>query len=141
MRIPAIIRHDDAPQRYSRAAVALHWLTAIFIVGGATLGLSMVDLPLSRQKFQWYAWHKWIGITIFLLTCARLAWRLRRPAPPQLERMPVWQRQAASGTHAARELVRKLQRRNAMGNVVSRRYAGRGTARKMFETLSPRSSR
>jgi cytochrome b561 len=101
MRIPAIIRRDHAPQRYSPAAVALHWLTALFIVGGATLGLSMVDLPLSRQKFQWYAWHKWIGITIFLLTCARLAWRLRRPAPAQLQSMPVWQRQAAWGTHAA----------------------------------------
>ena len=60
-----------AAQRYGTTAILLHWLTAVLIVCGFTLGLSMVDLPISRQKLQWYAWHKWIGITVFLLTCAR----------------------------------------------------------------------
>jgi cytochrome b561 len=87
-------------ERYGKTAVALHWLTALLVVCGFTLGLSMVDLPISRQKLQWYAWHKWIGITIFLLTCARLAWRLRHPAPTP-PAMPPWQVRAASITQGA----------------------------------------
>ena len=96
-----MIRNDDSNQRYGPTAVALHWLTALLLVAGATLGLSMVELPLSRQKLQWYAWHKWIGITIFLLTCARLAWRMGHPAPGQPESIPGWQRNAAWIGHAA----------------------------------------
>jgi cytochrome b561 len=73
----------------------LHWLIAALIVAGFTLGLSMVGLPLSRQKLQWYAWHKWIGITVFLLSCVRLAWRWWHPAPPAPTAMPLWQARAA----------------------------------------------
>ena len=85
-------------QRYSATAIALHWLTALLIVTQFTLGLSMVDLPISRQKLQWYAWHKWIGITVFLLTCARLAWRVSHnpPLPPP---MPRWQLRVARISH------------------------------------------
>jgi len=76
----------------------LHWLIAALIVAGFTLGLSMVGLPLSRQKLQWYAWHKWIGITVFLLSCVRLAWRLWHPPPP-LPPMPRWQARGARLVH------------------------------------------
>lgn len=89
---------SDTTERYGKTAIALHWLTAALIVCGFTLGLSMVDLPLSRQKLQWYAWHKWIGITVFLLTCARLAWRLFHPAPPPPP-MPAWQHRASMVSH------------------------------------------
>ena len=91
---------SDADARYDAAAIALHWLIALLIVCGFTLGLSMVPLPISRQKLQWYAWHKWIGVTVFLLTCARLAWRWRHPAPP-LPPMPAWQTRASHVSHFA----------------------------------------
>ena len=71
---------------------------AAIVVAGFTLGVSMVDLPLSPRKLQWYAWHKWIGITVFLLTSARLLWRQVRPPPPQVA-MPEWQRRAALAAH------------------------------------------
>jgi len=89
---------DHANTHYGGMAMALHWLTALLIVAGFTLGLSMVGLPFSRQKLQWYAWHKWIGITVWLMTCARLAWRWTHLAPP-MEPMPQWQRRAAVVTH------------------------------------------
>ncbi len=85
---------DATGGRYSGAAIALHWLTAVLIVANVALGLSMVPLPIIPQKLQWYAWHKWIGITVFLLTCARLGWRRVFPAPPPVA-MPDWQRRAA----------------------------------------------
>ena len=86
------------PPRYTATAVVLHWLVAVLIVCGFTLGLSMVPLPLSRQKLEWYLWHKSIGITVFLLTCLRLAWR-RRHAPPPLPPMSEWQRKTTAITH------------------------------------------
>jgi cytochrome b561 len=85
--------------RYGVAAIALHWITALLIVSGFTLGLSMVGLPFGRLKLQWYAWHKWIGITIWLLTCARLVWRWTHAAPP-MPLMPMWQKRAAAASHA-----------------------------------------
>jgi cytochrome b561 len=94
-----VAKQNSETTRYSAAAIVLHWLTALLVVAGFTLGLSMVGLPLSRQKLQWYAWHKWIGITIWLLTWVRLAWRCGHPAPP-MELMPAWQQRAAVVTHA-----------------------------------------
>lgn len=86
-------------ERYNGAAIALHWLTAALIVVNLALGLSMVPLPISPRKLQWYLWHKSIGTTIFLLTCARLAWRWYRPAPPPVAMVP-WQRRSAAAAHA-----------------------------------------
>ena len=86
--------------RYTTTTIALHWLIAALIVGGFTLGVSMVGLPLSRQKLQWYAWHKWIGITVFLLSCGRLAWRWGHPPPATpAPAMPRWQVRAARWAH------------------------------------------
>ena len=79
--------------------MTLHWLTAALVVANLALGVSMVPLPLSPRKLQWYMWHKWIGITVFLVTAARLAWRGRRRPPPLLP-MPDWQRRAATVSHA-----------------------------------------
>ncbi|HEY3180223.1 MAG TPA: cytochrome b [Casimicrobiaceae bacterium] len=90
---------EDVNERYSGAAIALHWLTAVLIVANLLLGLSMVPLPISPRKLQWYVVHKWIGITAFLVTCARLAWRWHHPAPAPVA-MPDWQRRSAATVHA-----------------------------------------
>ena len=84
--------------RYRGVAIALHWLTVALVLANLTLGVSMVPLPLSPRKLQWYMWHKWIGITVFILTCARLAWRLNHRPPPHAP-MPDWQRRAADWSH------------------------------------------
>src|SRR5215470_4027773 len=89
---------NEADRRYSGAAIALHWLTAVLIVANLLLGLSMVPLPITPRKLYLYAYHKWIGITVFLLTCLRLAWRATHPAPPAVA-MPEWQRQSALASH------------------------------------------
>jgi cytochrome b561 len=90
---------DTAPS-YTRTAVALHWLAALLIVCNLMLGVSMVELPLSPLKLRAFGWHKWIGITVFLVASARLAWRYANPPPPPVA-MPEWQRRAAAATHAA----------------------------------------
>jgi cytochrome b561 len=89
---------DLAGAKYSTAAIALHWLTALLIVANLLLGLSMVPLPITPRKLYSYQWHKWIGITVFLLTCARLAWRVVHSPPPPVA-MAEWQRRAAAVSH------------------------------------------
>ena len=83
---------------YTRTAIALHWLTVALIATGFTLGKWMVDLPIAPQTLRVYAYHKWIGITVFLVTIARLAWRYTHPAPLPAG-LPAWQRRAAAASH------------------------------------------
>src|SRR5262245_15554097 len=85
---------------YTRTAIALHWLTVAMIATGFTLGKWMVGLPLAPQTLRVYAYHKWIGITVFLLTIARLGWRFAHPAPPPAG-LPAWQQRAAIASHVS----------------------------------------
>jgi cytochrome b561 len=85
---------------YTRTAIALHWLTVALIATGFTLGKWMVDLPIAPQTLRVYAYHKWIGITVFLVTAARLAWRFAHPVPLPLG-LPAWQRRAAAASHVS----------------------------------------
>jgi len=89
---------DDSP-RYSHPAIVLHWLSAMLILCGFSLGLTMTGLEFGPTKFRWYAIHKWIGITVFLVALVRLAWRRVRPPPPPAP-MPAWQQRAAAAAHA-----------------------------------------
>ena len=84
---------------YGGIAIALHWLTAILIVANLLLGLSMVAMPISPAKLQYYITHKSIGITVFLVTSLRLVWRQMRGAPAAVA-MPAWQRRAAAAVQA-----------------------------------------
>ncbi len=84
---------------YTRSAIALHWLVALIILCSFPVGLYMVELPLSPQKLKIYSWHKWAGVTVFLLALVRVAWRLSHPAPTLPPTMPDWQRRAAQITH------------------------------------------
>ena len=84
--------------RYTRTAIALHWLAAILIFAAFPLGLIMSDLPLSPLKLKLISYHKWLGVSVFLLAAARLAWRATH-TPPLPDVMPAWQRRAANGLH------------------------------------------
>jgi cytochrome b561 len=88
----------EARTHYSRIAVALHWLMAVLMAAGFTLGATMTDLHMSPRKLRLFAYHKWIGITVLGLVTIRLIWRLTHQPPPD-EPMPAWQRGAAHITH------------------------------------------
>ncbi len=85
--------------RFTGVAIGLHWLIAVAIIGSFSVGLYMVDLPLSPQKLRIYSWHKWAGVTIFLFVLLRLVWRLLHRPPELPAGMPAWQRKAAEATH------------------------------------------
>lgn len=54
----------------------LHWLIALLIVAAIILGLTAEELPLSPAKLNVFIYHKSIGITVLILVCLRLAWKL-----------------------------------------------------------------
>ena len=70
---------------WTPVAKGLHWLMAALLLGLLALGLYMTDLPLSPEKLLLYSWHKWLGVSAFLLLWCRLLWRLthRAPAAPE----------------------------------------------------------
>lgn len=75
-------------KQYTQTAKSLHWLMAALLFGLLALGFYMHDLPLSPEKLQLYSWHKWAGVTAFLLVLARLAWRFTHRPPALPESMP-----------------------------------------------------
>ncbi len=89
---------SSSSPHYTNTAIALHWVMALSIFAALAMGLYMVDLRISPQKLQLYSWHKWLGITIFILAAIRLLWRLRY-APPAEAHMSPWQQQAARWGH------------------------------------------
>src|SRR4051794_37712555 len=86
------------PRSYGRGAMAFHWLLAVALTVSFNVGLYMHSLPFSPLRLKLFNWHKWAGITILLLSAARLLWRFahRPPALPNevLASMPSWQRTA-----------------------------------------------
>ncbi len=91
--------HGTTASGYTNTAIILHWLVAVLILCAAGFGLVLDDMKLSPQKLQLIVYHKWTGITIFMLVALRLLWRLYKPAPPLPADMPAWQKQAAHASH------------------------------------------
>lgn len=89
---PAIVR-------YTKPAIMLHWLTALLVIVTFPLGVYMHRLVFSPFKLQLVSYHKWIGVTILLLTAARLVWRVWHTPPPLPGTIPAWQQRAAHGLH------------------------------------------
>ena len=85
--------------RYAGASKLLHWLTALLVLGLIGVGLWMVGLPIGLPKLYAYAWHKWIGVTVLLLTLLRLAWRAYSPPPALPATVTAWERSIAPWSH------------------------------------------
>ena len=107
---------------YTKTAVFLHWMIAIFLVIMFVLGWFMADLPKDAPKqtafdildLGVYTWqvdteisprafyfnlHKSLGITIFALIAIRLLWRITHKPPAFLTSYSVIERKIATATH------------------------------------------
>ena len=86
---------------YTSTAKGLHWLMAILLFGLLALGFYMHDLPLSPEKLQLYSWHKWAGVSAFLLVLVRLGWRVTHNPPALPANMTKPMQFAAHAGHLA----------------------------------------
>jgi cytochrome b561 len=85
--------------RYTRVAMALHWILAFAIIGNLCVGLYMTELSMSPQRLKLYNWHKWAGVMILLLSALRLLWRITHRPPPLPHSVAAWQARASKGVH------------------------------------------
>lgn len=87
--------------RYTTAAIVLHWLIAAAILAQIALGLWMIGIPKEPVGVRagWFNLHKSTGMTLALLVLLRLIWRLTHRPPPLPMTLPGWQRRAAGASH------------------------------------------
>jgi cytochrome b561 len=85
--------------QYGSVAQGLHWLVVALLIGAYSLGFYMEDLPVSPARVKLFAYHKWLGVTIFAVVALRLGWRLWSPPPPLPATLPRWEMRAAEITH------------------------------------------
>ena len=83
--------------RYSTVAIVLHWLIAAAIIFQVILAWRMDGR--TPQGFALIQLHKSVGISILLLSLARLAWRLTHRPPPLPAGMATWERWVAKVAH------------------------------------------
>ena len=86
---------------YNAIAKLFHWGMGLVFVGLIALGLLMTDMPLSPQKLQYYSWHKWAGVSVFMLVWLRLVWRLLNRPPAYPDSMSSGLQRVAHLGHAA----------------------------------------
>ncbi|MGB4811918.1 MAG: cytochrome b [Methylophilaceae bacterium] len=108
--------------RYTKTAVILHWLIALFIVVMFVLGWYMADIPKEAPKqsafdlmdLGVYTWqlreaisprnfyfnlHKSLGLTIFMLILIRIFWRITHKPPAMLTSYKPFERKLATAVH------------------------------------------
>ncbi|MEO8418683.1 MAG: cytochrome b [Methylophilaceae bacterium] len=86
--------------RYTLTAIALHWGMALLLITLFAVGFYMHELPLSPWKLQIYSWHKWAGVTAFMLVLIRLGWRIAHRPPELPWSMPKMMQLGAHIGHA-----------------------------------------
>ena len=90
--------------RYNGAAMTLHWLIAALLI--ANIGLAWYFNTLNGlPKIPPVQLHKSIGVTVLVLSLARLAWRLVNPPPPLPPSVAGWSRLAAGAVYVLFDVV------------------------------------
>ena len=90
----------STPERYGRVAIALHWISALLIIGLMISGFRAAGMTDLNAKASLLRIHAPVGVLVFALTVARLAWWLladKRPADPA--GTPRLQAMAAKAVH------------------------------------------
>ena len=88
-------------------AKALHWIVAGLVLAMLPLGFAMVWLVSTLgTKFALYQLHKSLGVLVWALVLARLAWRWLNPlVPVPPADLEPWERVAAKLTHGGLYLL------------------------------------
>jgi cytochrome b561 len=85
--------------KYSKIAIALHWIIAILIITNVVLASMAEDLP-REAKGALMNPHKAIGISILAFSVLRLFWRLGHKPPPMPDAIVGWQAKLGKSAHA-----------------------------------------
>ena len=84
--------------RYSTGAMIFHWVIAIAVIVNWRL-VEAAEHVSDAEKGALMGNHKALGITILLLTIARLIWRLTHRPPPLPASYKTWEKMLAKTMH------------------------------------------
>ncbi len=88
--------------RYRTAAIVLHWILALLIIGQVLGGWYMGSLPEDSPAQEFVEGiHVSMGLTILLFTLARIVVRLTNPPPALPGGLARWERLLARVSHSA----------------------------------------
>ncbi len=89
----------SSENQYGSVAVVIHWLTAllILILLGSGFRSEAADDPAAKILF--LRIHVPLGLTLLLLTLARIAWWVKVDKKPAPINMPVWQSRLSKAVH------------------------------------------
>lgn len=90
--------------RYSTVSLILHWGIAVLVVAQILLVMAG-DAAEGDGARLFRDTHKAVGLSLLVLTLARIGWRLANPAPPLPATMKPWEKAAARITHVGFYLV------------------------------------
>ena len=85
--------------KYSKVAIALHWILAALIISNFVLA-SMAEDVARELRGAYMNPHKAIGISILLFSVFRLYWRMGHKPPPLPDVITGWQAKAGKFVHA-----------------------------------------
>ena len=89
-------------ERYTRTAIALHWMIAALVLAMILLGQVMTEVPRQTPlRGALFNFHKSLGLLVLGLVVVRLAWRVGHRPPPLPVEIPSWNRHLASLTHGS----------------------------------------
>ena len=89
---------DKTQARYTSVAIMLHWLIALILISAIAVAWQFDDAN-GLAKFQLFQLHKSLGITVLVLSLARLGWRLVNPAPAPLASLKPWEKVLSKAVH------------------------------------------
>ena len=90
----------NSERRFGTAAMTLHWLIAVCVIGLLAVGKIMTGESLDlATKFQLYQLHKSFGVLVFMLMVLRLCWRWTQTIPAYPATMQPWEKAGAHVSH------------------------------------------
>lgn len=91
----------NGPARFGRITRALHWTTAVLVLGQLGLGFWTARMAPGLGNLWLYGLHKSLGVLVLALVVLRLAWHRISPPPRPLGPPEAWDVRAARAVHRA----------------------------------------
>ncbi|MBB1125677.1 cytochrome b [Thiospirillum jenense] len=92
--------------RYGIVAQSFHWLVVVLIVGLLVTNALRESAPKGEEAYMMYlGLHMSVGILLFFITIARIAWARVTPPPAPISSAPQWSLAAARIAHVLLNLA------------------------------------
>lgn len=96
----AVMVLKSSADRYGTMAIAIHWISAIAIIGLLVAGFVAADTAEEATKIQLLRFHFAAGIAVLSLTLFRIGWWLFADRQPHdVAGLPRWQGRSARIVH------------------------------------------